>query len=118
MCLLPFRSFILSLLVVSASDAPRLGYIAHSHREGTNIPPFHYREAFFPFSLFPCVDRMLRYDSAMSTSKLKLIRIIIAGVDGNAGEALIILHGTTNLILLPFGYRVPIRSRSKPLLGP
>ena len=60
---------------------------------------------------------MLRYDSAMSTGELKLVRIIIAGVDGNAEEALIVLHGTTNLIPLPFDYRVPIRSRSITAFG-
>ena len=60
---------------------------------------------------------MLGYDSAMSTGELKLVRIIIAGVDGNAEEALIVLHGTTNLIPLPFDYRVPIRSRSTTAFG-
>jgi hypothetical protein len=60
---------------------------------------------------------MLGYDSAMSTGKLKLIRII-ACVDGNAEEALTILDGTTNLIPLPFGHRVPIRSRSTTAFGP
>ena len=60
---------------------------------------------------------MLGYDSAMSTGELKLVRIIIAGVDGNAEKALIVFHDTTNLILLPFGYRVPIRSRSTTAFG-
>lgn len=106
------------LLVASAADAARLRYIVHSVSEGTLHPDSLPRGLLSFFLLFRVlIRRWGMYDCAMSTGKLKLIRII-ACVDGNAEVALVMLDGNMNLTLLPSDIWHLSDSIVQPLLGP